>query len=469
MPKQPKEKKELVHTPKGMRDILPSEVAVWERIETKAKEIAEFYGFLPIRTPHVEHADIFLHTLGDATDIVEKQMYTFRTRGKDVLALRPEGTASLMRAYIQHGMRTWTQPVMLYYSGSFFRHERPQKGRWREFGQFGFEVLGADGAVADALVIRLSVLMLEELGIGPLRVHVNTLGDSECRAEYKKELIAYFRKKVNYLCKDCRRRLKINPLRILDCVEEKCHELAKDAPQLIEYVCSDCKTHFREVIEFLDKVGIPYFLDHRLVRGLDYYSRTVFEIFLEEKRGSVKTDDKQKSEEKDKEDSEVKREQDEDDSSRMVALASGGRYDTLAYALGMKEPKDPETEAQWKGAVGSALGIDRIAEELMKKQQKKDASFFFLIQLGSQAKQQSLILLEQFRKNRLPIGSSLSKDSINQQLSYASHLGVSFSIILGQKETIDQTVIVRDMETGLQETVPQAKLLDYLKKKKKNK
>lgn len=460
---------------------MPSEAMVWQMVEGKAREIAEFYGFRLIKTPHLEWTELFTTGVGEATDIVEKQMYSFRTRGKDSLTLRPEGTAPLMRAYIQHGMRTWSQPVMLYYHGSFFRHERPQKGRYREFGQFGLEILGSDGAVADALIIRLFTLIFGELGFKKIVVHMNTLGDKACRDDYRKDLVAHFRKKINYLCPDCKRRLKTNPLRILDCVEEKCREIAADAPQSIEYVCDACKEHFRAVLEFLDKAGISYFLDHKLVRGLDYYSRTVFEIFTEVKEKKEIPPVAEVAESTGKE-GEVNKETElivpkkedtppekEEASKRPLALASGGRYDTLAYDLGIKEPKTEE-EASWKGAVGGAIGIDRVVELLMEEKGRgitREHPNIFFIQIGPQAKQQSFLLLEQFRKARLPVASSLAKDNIKNLLGLAAQLGVSHSIILGQKEAIDNTVIVRDMETGMQEIVAQEKLLDYLKKKKK--
>lgn len=485
MVKLKKQGKELIQTPKGTRDILPQEMQVWQVIEEKAREIAEFYDFRPIRTPHIERTDLFTSTVGETTDIVEKQMYTFRTRGKDALTLRPEGTAPVMRAYIQHGMRTWTQPVMLYYMGSFFRHEKPQRGRYREFRQFGLEIMGTDGAVADALIIRMFTLIFFELGFKKYIVHVNTLGDTECRDDYRRELAAHFRKKINYLCKDCKRRLKSNPLRILDCAEETCQELGADAPQAIEYVCDSCKEHFREVLEFLDKAGIPYLLNHRLVRGLDYYSRTVFEIFVESKEKEKDLPPKEEKNdapsseqspgEKHEEGVEAPPDAKKDDirpeeeSTRPLALASGGRYDYLAYYLGVKEPKEKE-EGGWKGAVGGALGLDRIADSLFQAQERKEteeSAKIFLIQIGRQAKQQSFLLLEQFRKARLSVASSLCKDNIKNQLEYASKLGVSHAIILGQKEAIDGTAIIRDMDTGMQETIAQTKILDYVKKKKK--
>jgi len=289
-----KSKKIELHTPKGTRDILPNDVRYWEYIESRAKQIAGYYGFRSIRTPHFEKTEIFT-AIGEFTDIVERQMYSFRTRGGDALTLRPEGTIPLMRSYIQNGMQSWPQPVMLHYTGSFFRHESPQRGRFREFGQFGLEIFGEEEAVADAIVIRVITLILEELGLGQFVVHLNTLGDKECRPLYRKELVGFYRSKINYLCKDCKRRLKTNPLRLLDCTEEKCQELKKDAPQMIEYVCDSCKNHFKKIFEFLDKLSVPYFLNHHLVRGLDYYSRTVFEIFyLPDQKPPKKVDKKAK-------------------------------------------------------------------------------------------------------------------------------------------------------------------------------
>lgn len=442
-----KTKKEIVQTPKGTRDILPNEMYVWQKVEEKIQAVIEYYGFKPIRTPHFEHTEIFSASLGDATDVVEKQMYTFKTRGGDSLTLRPEGTVPIMRAYLQHGMKSWPQPVMLYYNGSFFRHERPQKGRFREFGQFGIEIVGDGGAVSDAIIIRVLTLALEDLGLKNFTVHINTLGDKECRGAYRKELMQYFRKKVNYLCKDCKVRLKKNPLRILDCDKEECVEIKEGAPQMIEYACSDCKAHFKEVLEFLDELDVPYFLDHYLVRGLDYYSRTVFEIMFEEDQTESEVDKEVDKNEKKK-------------TPRKLALAGGGRYDYLSKALSSKEI--PGT--------GGAIGLDRIVE-LLKTLNinvgRHRAPKIFLIQLGTYAKRKSLSLMEEFRKSNIPLAQSFSRDSITSQLKIAGKLGVDYALILGQKEAMENAVIVRSMYDGIQETVPIPKLLEYVKKKLK--
>jgi len=439
-------KKDILQTPKGTRDILPGDFYIWKKVEDKISGVLEYYGFKPIRTPHFEHTEIFIASLGEATEVVEKQMYSFKTRGGDSLTLRPEGTVPIMRSYLEHGMKTWPQPVMLYYSGSFFRHESPQKGRFREFGQFGAEIIGDAGSVADATIIRILTLALEELGLKSFTVHVNTLGDKECRGAYKKELTQYFRKKANYLCKDCKNRLKKNPLRILDCDKEECSEIKEGAPQMIEYVCNECKTHFKEVLEFLDELKVPYYLNHHLVRGLDYYSRTVFEIVFDDDSDSAKNAEKQ--EEKNK------------DHSKKLALAGGGRYDYLAKALSGKDV--PGT--------GGAIGLDRVID-LIKKLNinvlRQRPPKFFLIQLGSYAKRKSLSLMEDFRKSSIPLAQSFSRDSITSQLKIASKLGVDYALILGQKEAMDEAIIVRSMSDGIQETIPIAKLLDHIKKKLK--
>ena len=470
MPKQ-SNKKEILQSPKGTRDILPQDIPFWEYVEAKARGVGEYYGFKPIRTPHIEKAEIFTASLGESSDVVEKQMYTFRTRGGDGLALRPEGTVSVMRSFIQHGMQSWPQPVMLMYNGSFFRHENPQRGRFREFGQAGFEIIGEAGAIADATVIQTASLVLAELDIGPYIVNMNTLGDKNCRPNYRKELVNYYRRKINYLCKDCRRRLKENPLRLLDCMEEKCAELKKDAPQMIEYVCDECKRHFREVLEYLDKLKVPYYLNPHLVRGLDYYSRTVFEIFLQPSSESaaqpepveaVEKKDIAKPEGETEVSAPVKSESDPEGPLPALAVISGGRYDYLAETIGGK--KFP--------GVGAALGIDRLVEELLKKRPevaKAGAPKIFFIQLGPLAKQQSLVLLEEFRKMHLSVASSLAKDSLKAQLRIADIAGVQFALILGQKEAIDGTIIIRDMNSGVQETVPQSSVAEHLKKMKKNK
>jgi len=421
-----KDKKELIQKPRGMHDILPRNFLIREKFIEKAKAVADFYGFKPIQTPILEKSDLFTATVGENTDIVEKEMYNLKTKGGNKLVLRPEGTAPIVRAYLEHGMHTKPQPVMFYYFGSFFRHERPQKGRRREFQQFGLEILGEEDSITDALVIKASLTIIEEAaGLKPVCVHVNSVGCKECRKVYLKELVSFYRKKMQILCSDCKNRIKTNPMRLLDCKDEKCATIKPEAPQIINYLCDPCSKHFKQLLEILDVSEIPYYLNNYLVRGLDYYSRTAFELFLE---------------------------------NESMELGGGGRYDELSLALSNK--KVP--------AVGMAIGVDRILETLKEKGKlkitEKPPKVFF-IQLGAAAKQKSLSVIEKLRKEKITTKHSLSKNSLKSQLKIAEKLKVPFTIILGQKETLENNIMVRDMETNSQETVSLDKLTDYLKKK----
>lgn len=433
-----------------MHDLLPEDFRIYEKIIEKSKEIAEFYGFLPIATSHLENSELFSRPLGEASDVVEKQMYTLRTMGGDSLTLRPEGTAPIMRSYVENGMVSWPHPVKLYYYGSFFRHENPQKGRFREFRQFGIEVLGEGDPIIDSTIIKISYLILSELGFSAksgstfggknnLLVHINSIGDKDCAPLYRKELISFYKKKFNYLCKDCKRRFKENPLRLLDCKEEGCVEIKSKAPQMIDHLCDDCKEHFKLTLEFLDEGKIPYTLDTYLVRGFDYYGRTVFEIFWE---GSKDV---------------------ENNGEKGIVLGGGGRYDELMTFLGGKSLP----------AAGCALGIDRIVHEMKKLeliQAKEKRQDVFLIQIGPAAKKRSFVLVEELRKAGISVSESLSKDNFRAQLKIASKIGSSVAIIIGQKEAMDGTIIIRDMQEETQDMIIQEKLVEKIRSLlKKNK
>ncbi|MFC1751604.1 histidine--tRNA ligase [Patescibacteria group bacterium] len=456
-PKQ--EKKELPKKPRGMYDILEDEYRVRAIFIEKTKAIAEFYGFKPIQTPHMEKLEMFTRAVGETTDIVEKEMYNVKIKGGEKLVLRPEGTAPIVRAYIEHGMQSKPQPVLLYYTGAFFRHEKPQKGRRREHQQFGLEVLGESDSIIDALIIKAFLTILDEAaGLKSVCVHLNSIGDKECRKIYQKELLAFYRKKANQVCTDCSKRMKVNPLRLLDCKNEKCIEIKSEAPQIINYLCEDCKNHFKDLLEILDSSNIPYYIDHYLVRGLDYYSRTAFEFFVETEpektEEPVKKGGDTEGEEK-KEKTDEKKEQPVQ--SAPLALGGGGRYDMLSNILGNKNIP----------GVGGAIGIDRIVEHMMETKkrsptQKPNQAFF--IQLGSGAKYKSLTVLEILRKAKIKTSHSLNKNSLKSQLKIASKLKVPFALILGQKEALEDTIIVRNMESASQETIPIAKLSNYLKR-----
>ncbi len=423
-------RKEPLLPPKGTRDIIGDEYLTYQGFAEKAAEIAIYYGFKPIETPILEHEEVFTSGLSAATDIVGKEMYSLRTKGGDRLALRPEGTAPAMRAYLSGGMQALPQPVMVYYYGPYFRHDSPQRGRYREFRQFGLEVIGSPKSIYDALIVCLSVTILGEVGIKNPCVEVNSLGCKECREGYRRELSSYYRKHVKNICVECRERLKGSPLRVLDCKNPKCVPIKERAPESIAYLCAECKKHFKEFMEYLDEMGITYRINSTLVRGLDYYSRTVFEIISADLT---------------------------EEGTPALALGGGGRYDYLARHLGSR--KDVPS-------VGTSLGVDRILlspshTPLHPRIIKKPEMFF--IQLGFDAKLQSLRVTEVLRKAHIPIAHSLGKDSLSTQLGIAEKMGVPYCIILGQKEVIDGTVIVRAMANHSQDTVKLPKLPEYLK------
>ena len=429
-----------IQSPKGMHDLLADEYILYQNVFDKAEEIASYYGFKPIQTPHLESLDLFTATVGVTSDIVEKQMYYIKNDGDNSLVLRPEGTAPVMRAYIEHGLHTLPQPVMLWYKGSFFRHENPQKGRFREFFQFGLEIIGESKPIGEVMIIQIFTLALKELGLGPVIVHINSVGDKECRGEYRKKLIVYYRKHLPNLCKDCKRRFKENPLRLLDCKETKCAEIKRNAPQSIDSLCAPCKQHFKETLEFLENNGINYYLDTKLVRGLDYYTRTVFEIFLDQEEDSLSTN------------------LPAGQAGSGLALAAGGRYDSLAKILGKRDIS----------AVGGGMGADRVVMAMQEKRiapKPKRTPKVFLIQLSQSAKQKSMNIIEMFRTANVYIAQSINKDNLNSQLSLASKMKVPYVLILGQKEVLENSIMVRDMDTGAQESVPMEKVVEIIKKK----
>ncbi|MFA5349475.1 MAG: histidine--tRNA ligase, partial [Candidatus Paceibacterota bacterium] len=265
-------------SPTGMRDILPDEQIYFDLIEEVAKKYASFYSFLRIDTPILEDYQLFAKGTGEATDIVEKQMYVLKTKGDEILALRPEFTPSLARSYFENGMIAWPHPVKLYTMGPVFRYEKPQAGRYRQFHQLNFETFGSKRPITDIEVIWLFYNILKDLKIKDLAVQINSIGDSQCRPYYKKVLVRYLKSQERNLCPTCKKRLKTNPLRILDCKEEKCQKVISEAPQILDHLCDECKDHFKRVLEHLDDLEIPYILNPYLVRGLDYYTKTVFEI-----------------------------------------------------------------------------------------------------------------------------------------------------------------------------------------------
>ncbi|MCX6758444.1 MAG: histidine--tRNA ligase [Candidatus Nealsonbacteria bacterium] len=418
-------------TPTGMHDILPLDQKYYDKVLETGKEIAEFYNFQRIETPVLEMSELFEKGTGETTDIVQKQMYAFKTKGGDSLTFRPEGTPPVVRAYLEHGMFNYPQPVKLWYYGPFFRYERPQAGRQRQFWQMGLEVIGEKNSIIDAQIIQIYYNILKELKLTNLVVEVNCIGDQLCRPYYRKTLASYLRSKDSSLCVDCKRRVKENPLRILDCKDEKCQAVRAHAPQMIDHLCEECKQHFKEVLEYLDEIGLPYRLNPYLVRGLDYYTKTVFEIFQEGKEGQSQ-----------------------------MALGGGGRYDCLVKLLGGKETP----------AIGGSLGVDRVVQAI------KDTGIViddekkvkvFLAQLGYLGKKKSLKLFEELRRANILVGESFDRDSLKSQLKIADKYGVQLTLFLGQKEALEGTVLIRNMETGKQETVKLENAVVEIKKRLK--
>jgi len=420
--------------PLGMHDLLPQDLKFYKKIEDTVKEILDYYHFQRIETPILEYTEVFSKGVGYDTDIVEKEMYNLKTRGGDELSLRPEGTAAIIRAYLEHSFNVLPQPVKLWYFGAFFRHEKPQAGRYRQFWQFGLENIGDEDPVFDAQTIKISINILMELGLKNLTVQINSIGEARERKKYEKVLLDYFENRKKELCFNCQRRLTYNPLRVLDCKEECCQNVSMNAPSMLDYLLPDSKKHFEAVLEYLDGLGVEYNLNSCLVRGLDYYNRTVFEITGITNPGAA------------------------DKKDLTVSLIGGGRYDGLAKILGGKNLP----------AVGAAGGIERIIEAMktinieLEKNRRPDV---FLAQIGDLAKKKCLILMEALRKNKIFSAEALGKDSLKAQLKLADKLGVKYSLIIGQAEAVQDRIIIRNMRTGDQDTKKTEEIIKYLKEK----
>lgn len=430
MPKQKKDKQNagLFQLPKGMRDVLPYEQPLWDRILKVARDISEFYNFSRIDTPVLEFAKLFEKT-NEETDLVQKEMYSLKTKGGDNLALRPEFTAPVMRAYVEHGLSRLGQPQKLYTTGQVFRHENTQQGRQRQFTQYNLEVIGgANDPIYDAQVVLIFQRFLEELKIKNIILKMNSIGCKVCRPIYKKQLQNYYKNFEKKLCTDCQKRYKTNPLRLLDCKQEQCQEYKKKAPTFFDKLCVTCSTHLKGVLEYLDELGISYELDNTLVRGLDYYSKTVFEFYV--------------------------------DGVDVGAVVAGGRYDYLMEMLG----------GRLTPAVGGASGIERIIA-VMKAQEiklpEKKQRRVFLIHVGELAKKKSMKVIEDLRVAGIPVMESLGRESLKAQLKAADKEGIELALIFGQRELFEGSIILRDLRNSLQETVSLNKLVEEIKKRMK--
>ncbi len=413
---------------RGVRDLLPEDQPVWDLMRDKARELAEAYGFDRIDTPILEETALFVRGVGKQTDIVEKELYSFDTAGGEHVSLRPECTAPIVRSYIHHGLFNQPQPVKLWYIGPMFRHDRPQHGRYRQFQQFGCEVLGDDDAVIDAQLILLAHLFYKELGIDAT-VQVNSIGTPESRANYKNALVSYFRSKRSKLSEDDKKRLVKNPLRILDSKDPGVLEMKAEAPQIVDWLDEDSKAHFMRVLEYLDELNVPYQLNPYLVRGLDYYTKTVFEFFANSS----------------------------DQDLAQASIGGGGRYDGLAELLGGRPTP----------AAGFAVGLDRVFNLLktVKPETPVKTVDVFVAQLGDQGRKKALAIFEELRMHGIRATEAFGKNAIKAQMEIANRAQVKFAVIVGQKEVLDGTAIIRDMDAGTQEIVDARKVVNELKKK----
>ena len=411
--------------PRGTFDILPQEHAYWKYVEEKAASLCQLYGYQPLSTPIFEDAQVFTKTVAGGTDIVDKEMYIFEDKSGQELALRAEGTAPVCRAYLEHGLFNLPQPVKLCYIGPAFRYERPQSGRYRQHHQFGFEALGEADPALDAEVIEMASHFFHSLGLSQFIIQLNSIGCKVCRPGYLEVLKQHYSDHINRLCPDCEVRLVKNPLRLLDCRKTTCQEIAEAAPQITDYLCHECQLHFQSVREYLGVLGIPFGLNPRLVRGLDYYTRTVFEVEPQSNGGQS-------------------------------ALGGGGRYDNLIEELGGKPTP----------AVGFATGLERIILNL--KRQKLDIPALprpdvFIASLSGEAKTAAIKLASELREAGIAVIVATGDKSLKGQMRQADSLGIAYALIIGKQELSQGNVIWRNMGSGEQKTISLAEIARFLK------
>ncbi len=407
---------------RGFKDILPGEVEKWQYVEGEARRVFGLFGFSEFRIPLLERTELFSRSIGEATDIVGKEMYTFLDRDGDSITLRPEATASIMRAYLEHGLNLKDPVGKYYFIGPMFRHERPQKGRYRQFHQIDAEILGVQDAQADAEILVMLMRYLEGLGIGKLSLQINSLGCPACRLPYKSEIQKFLQSKRESLCDDCQRRLETNPLRIFDCKKEECQAALTKAPVVLDYLCPDCRNHFERVKALLDDFRLSYSINPRMVRGLDYYTRTAFEVVTGEL-------------------------------GAQNAVCGGGRYDGLAEEIG--GPPIP--------AIGFAIGVERLVLLLTEKKSFSRHPEVFLATLGKKAQRRGFSLAQELRNNGFWAEFDYEGKSLKSQMRKADKMKSPYVIILGEEELQKNRVILRNMATKGQEEVPLEGIIRRLK------
>jgi histidyl-tRNA synthetase len=415
----------LYQVARGTADILPSEQPYWRYVEKVIADITQLYGYQRIDTPTFEDTGLFRRSVGEYTDIVQKEMYTFKDLGGKSMTLRPEGTAPVCRAYLEHGMGNLPQPVKLYYVSPIFRYERPQAGRYRQHYQFGAEAIGDADPSLDAEVIDMAWQFYKTLGLKDILLQINSIGCKECRPKYLTALKKHYAKHVSVLCADCQIRLEKNPLRLLDCKQSACQPVAASAPVSADYLCPACEEHFTRLQQYLDLISIPFTLNHRLVRGLDYYTRTVFEVHPA-------------------------------GGGSQAAIGGGGRYDGLIEELGGKPTP----------GIGFAMGIERIILNLKKQGFTAPAlpGLRVLIAfMGDKAREEAIKLGARLRREGIRAVTTTGEKSLKAQLRQANALNVPYTVIIGEDEVKAGTVTLRDMLSARQETVPLTDLTKRLK------
>ena len=418
----------MIQIPKGCKDVLPSQVYLWHRIEETARKTAAAYAFKEIRTPVFEHTELFARGVGDTTDIVNKEMYTFLDKGGRSVTLRPEGTAGVARAFLEHGLAGGVMPFKAYYMISAFRYERPQAGRLREFHQFGAELYGAAGPEADAEAISFADSFLRALGLEKVALRINSIGCKHCRARYHEALKAYFAPHLGGMCEDCRNRYEKNPMRILDCKVEGCKAVAAGAPRMLDYLCDDCRAHFDRVRSLLTQAGVAHTVDPSIVRGLDYYSRTVFE-FVSAAAGAQGT------------------------------VLGGGRYDTLLEQMDGKAVP----------AVGFAAGMERlllVMESEDKLPAPEEGVDCYLAGMDASSRERAFLLANELRRQGVSCETDLMERSVKAQFKYADKTGARFVAVLGERELLEGAAEVKDMKTSSSERVKLEELANYIQRRR---
>ena len=418
----------LSKAPRGTKDITPKDVYKWHYVEKKFREICALYGYEEIRTPIFEHTEVFARSVGDTTDVVQKEMYSFTDRGDRQLSLKPEGTAGVIRSFIENKMYADTQPTKLYYITPCFRYERPQAGRQRQFHQFGIEVLGSDGPSVDAEVISLAVQFFNEMGLNNLSVNINSVGCPTCREEYNRKLKEYLDKKVDVLCETCLERKDKNPMRVIDCKNPHCKENLQDIPFMIDHLCEDCKDHFDKLQTYLKEMDINYVVDKTIVRGLDYYKKTAFEIIS-------------------------------NDIGSQSTVCGGGRYDGLVEMLG--GPKGIS-------GIGFALGAERLLLTLENNNieiENPKSTDIYIATIGDAAKTKSFKLIKDLRTNHISADNDHLDKSLKAQFKYSDKLNAKYTVVIGDDELANDTATLKNMKTSEQTTIKLSELVDELKKR----